>query len=101
MQAYEDNESFILMIPPPPYKFIKICDIPMLSLPHCLLIALPKHPSCPVSSMENQFQGPKLISLCQGSCNLNFCQNILQKFCVETDLPFYFFNYRNNLDVCG
>lgn len=58
MQAYEDNESFILMIPPP-YKFIKICDIPMLSLPHCLLIALPKHPSCPVSSMENQFQGPK------------------------------------------
>lgn len=58
MQAYEDYESFILMIPPP-HKFIKICDIPMLSLPHCLLIALPKHPSCPVSSMENQFQGPK------------------------------------------
>lgn len=60
MQAYEDNESFILMItPPPPHKFIKIGDIPMLSLPHCLLIALPKHPSCPVSSIENQFQGSK------------------------------------------
>lgn len=65
----------------------------MFSLRHCLLIAIQEHPSCPVYSLENQFQDPTF------DLNLDYFPNVLQKFCVETDLPFYFCTYRNNVDA--
>lgn len=65
----------------------------MFLLCYCLLIAIQEHPSCPVYSLENQFQGPTF------DLNLDYFPNVLQKFCVETDLPFYFCTYRNNVDA--
>lgn len=54
----------------------------MFPLRHCPLIAIQEHPSCPVYSLENQFQGQTF------DLNLDYFLNVLQSFMLKQTCPF-------------